>query len=162
MHYSVHRPWQVKRRDHSKNTKPVALCWWVLTYSTMASRSAMSPSTMRWMMLLCSSSERFLYDTRGMLYFVAGEGSTPWSQGWFSISSKEALLLGSLCSIRVIRLERKVSPLLEQTVGKDQQWWIILQIRIVSYTYTINFTRLTSGDGRTADGNKENLLPSGS
>lgn len=76
----------------------------------MASRSAMSPSTMRWMMLLCSSSDRFLCDTSGVLYLVAGEGSTPCSQAWLSISSREALLFGSLWSIRSIKLakERKV------------------------------------------------------
>lgn len=77
------------------------------TYSTIVSRSAMSPRTMRCIMLLCSSSDRFLYDTRGMLYFVAGEGSTPWSHAWFSISSKDALRFGSLCNIRVIRLQTK-------------------------------------------------------
>lgn len=74
------------------------------TYSTMVSRSAMSPRTMRCIILLCSSSDRFLYDTRGILYLVAGDGSTPWSQAWFSISSKDALRFGSLCNIRVIRL----------------------------------------------------------
>lgn len=74
------------------------------TYSTMASRSAMSPSTMRWMMELCSSSERFLWDTRGVLNLVAGDGSTPCSHAWLSISSSEARCLGSLCSIRFIRL----------------------------------------------------------
>lgn len=47
----------------------------------MASRSAMSPSTILWMMLLCSSSDRFLCDTSGVLYLVAGDGSTPCSQG---------------------------------------------------------------------------------
>lgn len=74
------------------------------TYSTIASRSAMSPSTMRWMMLLCSSSDKFLWETRGVLYLVAGEGSTPCSQVWLSISSSEARRLGSLCSMRSIRL----------------------------------------------------------
>lgn len=77
------------------------------TYSTMASRSAMSPSTMRWMMLLCSSSDRFLCDTSGVLYLVAGEGSTPCSQAWLSISSREALLFGSLWSIRSIKLDKR-------------------------------------------------------
>lgn len=77
------------------------------TYSTIVSRSAMSPRTMRCIILLCSSSDRFLYDTRGMLYFVAGEGSTPWSHAWFSISSNDALRFGSLCNIRVMRLWRK-------------------------------------------------------
>lgn len=48
-----------------------------VTHSVMASRSAMSPSTMRWMMLLCSSSDRFLWEMRGVLHLVAGEGSTP-------------------------------------------------------------------------------------
>ncbi|KAG9355720.1 hypothetical protein JZ751_000558 [Albula glossodonta] len=71
----------------------------------MASRSAMSPSTMRWMMLLCSSSDRFLWETSGVLYLVAGEGSTPCSQAWFSISSSDARRLGSRCSMRFIRLE---------------------------------------------------------
>lgn len=79
----------------------------MVAYSTMVSRSAMSPRTIRCMMLLCSSSERFLYETRGMLYFVAGDGSTPCSQGWFSISSKDARRFGSLCNIRVIRLGKR-------------------------------------------------------
>lgn len=70
----------------------------------MDSRSAMSPRTMRWMMLLCSSSDRFLWETRGVLYLVAGDGSTPCSQAWLSISSREALRFGSLWSIRSIRL----------------------------------------------------------
>lgn len=73
-------------------------------YSMMASLSAMSPSTMRWMMLLCSSSDRFLWDTSGVLYLVAGDGSTPWSHAWLSISSSDARLFGSLWSIRFIRL----------------------------------------------------------
>lgn len=75
-------------------------------YSMMASLSAMSPSTMRWMMLLCSSSDRFLWDTSGVLYLVAGDGSTPWSHAWLSISSSDARLFGSLWSIRFIRLWR--------------------------------------------------------
>lgn len=73
----------------------------------MASLSAMSPSTMRWMMLLCSSSDKFLWDTRGVLNLVAGDGSTPWSHAWLSISSSDARLFGSLCSIRFIRLWRR-------------------------------------------------------
>lgn len=72
----------------------------------MASLSAMSPSTMRWMMPLCSSSERFLWDTSGVLNLVAGDGSTPWSHAWLSISSSDARLFGSLWSIRFIRLWR--------------------------------------------------------
>lgn len=47
------------------------------TYSVMASLSAMPPSTMRWMMEPCSSSDKLRWDTRGVDSFVAGEGSTP-------------------------------------------------------------------------------------
>lgn len=86
--------WQMIKINHTR----------LRTYSTIVSLSAISPRTMRCIILLCSSSDRFLYDTRGILYFVAGEGSTPWSHAWFSISSKDALRFGSLCNIRVIRL----------------------------------------------------------
>lgn len=86
--------WQMHKINHTR----------LRTYSTIVSLSAISPRTMRCIILLCSSSDRFLYDTRGILYFVAGEGSTPWSHAWFSISSKDALRFGSLCNIRVIRL----------------------------------------------------------
>lgn len=91
----LNQKWEMHKQTASRK---------VTTYSTMVSRSAMSPRTMRCIILLCSSSDRFLYDTRGILYLVAGDGSTPWSHAWFSISSKDALRFGSLCNIRVIRL----------------------------------------------------------
>lgn len=75
------------------------------TYSIMVSRSAMLPSTMRCMMEPCSSSDRLRWDTRGVDSLVAGEGSTPWSHWWRSISSKVARFLGSLWSMWAIRLE---------------------------------------------------------
>lgn len=87
------------------------------THSTIASRSAMSPSTIRWMMLLCSSSDRFLWETRGVLYLVAGDGSTPCSQAWLSISSREARRLGSLWSMRSIRLKPGEGQRLEWIMG---------------------------------------------
>ncbi|KAF3833676.1 hypothetical protein F7725_024880 [Dissostichus mawsoni] len=40
----------------------------------MVSLSAMAPSTMRWMMEPCSSSDRLRWDTRGVDSLVAGEG----------------------------------------------------------------------------------------
>ena len=75
------------------------------SYSVMVSRSAMPPSTMRWMMEPCSSSDRLRWDTRGVDSLVAGEGSTPWSHSWASISSRVARFLGSRCSMWAIRLE---------------------------------------------------------
>ncbi len=90
-------------------------------YSMMASLSAMSPSTMRWMMLLCSSSDRLLWDTSGVLYLVAGDGSTPWSHAWLSISSSDARLFGSLCSIRFIRLWRTGREDEDAVFLKDQK-----------------------------------------
>lgn len=108
-HYEQRTPY--KMWLHQPGSVVVSLCKhqrksWSTTYSTMVSRSAMSPSTMRWMMLLCSSSDRFLWETRGVLYLVAGDGSTPCSQAWLSISSREARCLGSLWSMRSIRLRK--------------------------------------------------------
>lgn len=71
----------------------------------MASRSAMLPSTMRCMMEPCSSSDRLRWDTRGVDSLVAGEGSTPLSHLWRSISSRVARFLGSRCSMWAMRLK---------------------------------------------------------
>lgn len=73
----------------------------------MVSLSAMLPLVMACRISSCSWVDRLRWDVSGAALCPEGEGSTPCSQGWASISSRLARLEGSLCSILEIRLRER-------------------------------------------------------